>query len=126
MAIRVLICDDAPELIGLYKLWFSHEADIDLVGEARDGAEAVRMTDSLLPDVVLLDIQMPKKDGIEALTQITRAHPETKVIMLTGVDGGGFAERAVELGAADYIQKGMDLGQVTDRIRAAAGPESMM
>lgn len=107
----------------IYKLWLSKEADIDLVGEASDGAEAVSLTGSLQPDVVLLDIQMPEMDGMEALAEISSEHPKTKVIMLTGLDRPDFADKAVELGAADYISKGMHLDEVADRIRAVHGSD---
>lgn len=120
IAIRVLICDDVEELRDVYRLWFTHEADIDLVGEARNGAEVISLTDQLLPDVVLLDIQMPGKDGMAALDEIVRRHPQTKVIMLSGLEGPDLAVRAAQLGA-DYIKKGTDLAEVADRIRGLAG-----
>ncbi|MEA2517791.1 MAG: hypothetical protein QOG16_1629 [Actinomycetota bacterium] len=118
-ATRVLICDDVAELRSAYRVWLSAERDIDVVGEAANGNEAVAMTRELLPDVVLLDIQMPEKDGMQALEEIARDHPDTKVVMMTGLVDARLEHRALQLGAADFIKKGTDFKDLADRIRAA-------
>lgn len=118
--IKVLICDDVAELRALYRAWLEREADMDLVGEAADGEEAINLTAELAPDVVLLDVHMPVKDGFEALDEITAAHPATKVIMLTGFQDDALKQAAAERGAADYVVKGTPLGEVADRIRSVS------
>ena len=121
MTIKVLICDDTADLRILYRAMLSTEPNIDVVGEARNGAEAVTMTEALRPDVVLLDVVMPEKNGLEALEEINRDYPETKVIVLTGLEQGRTSQLAEELGAADYMVKGTDFGDIAERIRQVAG-----
>jgi DNA-binding NarL/FixJ family response regulator len=117
--IRVLVCDDVPALRRLYRRWLDHESDIELVGEAADGAEAIAMTDELVPDVVLLDIYLPVMSGLDALSEISLRHPDVKVILMTGLEPEQVEAMASQLGAADYITKGTHLDEVAERIRAA-------
>lgn len=120
VSIRVLICDDVADLRALYRLMFAPDPDIEVVGEAIDGDQAVSMTNSLQPDLVLLDINMPVKNGLEALLEIRRQHPETKVIILTGIDDPGVRRCAADLGAVDYMIKGIEIERLTERVRAIA------
>jgi DNA-binding NarL/FixJ family response regulator len=118
-AIKVLICDDVPELRALYRLWLDHEPDMELIGEAVDGSQVIGLTAELDPDVILLDIHMPLMSGFDALRAIRLSHPRTKVIVFTGFEGYQMARAARELGASDFIEKGTRLHEVADRIRAA-------
>lgn len=120
MKVKVLICDDEADLRRLFRLHLTGEHDIELIGEACNGAEAIELTTQLGPDVLLLDIHMPVMDGFEALAEISLSRPETKVIMLSGFDEDRCGNKAEELGAIDYIEKGMDLRAVAERIRTAA------
>jgi DNA-binding NarL/FixJ family response regulator len=83
---------------------------LELVGEARDGVEAVEQAELLQPDVMLLDLSMPRRDGLEALPLVRAASPDTRVVVLSGFDEAVASERALELGAERYVQKGVDPG----------------
>ena len=117
--ISVVICDDVDALRRLYRRWFEQEPDIELVGEATNGAEVLALTDELHPDVVLLDLNMPGMDGLDALKHMSASHPETKVLVFTGFAKGPLDRTAKELGAIDFIEKGTPLDEVTARIRSA-------
>lgn len=99
------------------------ETDIEVVGEAANGDEVISMTDTLRPDVVLLDLNMPEKNGLDALTAIQDRHPEVKVLVLTGLDAGRLREITDELGAVEYVLKGTSMSQVAEHMRVAVGTE---
>jgi DNA-binding NarL/FixJ family response regulator len=114
----VLICDDMAEIRSLLRRALRAHPEIEVVGEACDGQEAVDMANSLRPDVVLLDIQMPEKDGLQALQEIRRDSPNSKIIMLTGLLAEVAGHSAEDLGVDDYIEKGSSLMEIADRILA--------
>ncbi|HYI46112.1 MAG TPA: response regulator [Actinomycetota bacterium] len=117
----VLICDDVAELRSLIKRALRSETDIEVVGEAANGQQAVEMAASLQPDVVVLDIQMPVMDGFQALEGIRRDCPASKVIMLSGLNASNLEATAMSLGADDYMEKGAYLGSLGERIRSLTG-----
>ena len=121
MTIRIVTVDDHPIVrSGLASLFEGSE--IEIVGEASDGAHAVDAVHKYKPDLVLLDIRMPEKDGIEALTAIREALPEIPVVMLSTYDNPTYVARAVALGANDYVLKGSPRERVIAAIvDAAAG-----
>lgn len=121
MMITVLICDDVAELRGLIKRALRSADDIEIVGEAQDGQQAAEMAVSLRPDVVLLDIQMPEKDGFQALEDIRRDAPKSKVLMLSGLQASNLEATAMALGADGYMEKGASLSDIGERIRSLAG-----
>lgn len=100
---------------------FEFESDIQVVGEAANGDEAVSMTDTLHPDVVLLDLSMPEMNGLEALPLIHDQHPEVKVLILTGTESEQLRSFATELGAVDYIIKGTPASLIAQHMRVAVG-----
>src|SRR2546427_12412593 len=103
--VRVLIADDQSLFrVGLTRLL---EADprVEIVGDAADGTEAVRLAGSLKPDVVLMDLKMPNLDGIGATREITQNHPDVKVLILTTVDADNHVIQALKAGASGYILK---------------------
>ena len=103
---RIVIVDDEPLVrIGIKSSFGMKEAGIEIVGEAADGEEALRLIAELKPDVVLLDIKMPKKDGIEVLTEIRKQGLSTKVIILSSFDDFIHVKQALKLGAVDYFHK---------------------
>ena len=97
------------------------ESDIEVVGQAEDGNQAISMADALLPDVVLLDVNMPEKNGLDALPAIRAKHPQTKVLILSGLDHVHLRTQTTELGAVDYIVKGTPMNEIAERIRLAVG-----
>lgn len=118
MAIRVLIVDDHRLFRqGLCKL-LEEEPDIEVVGEAEDGLAAREAVRELNPDVVLMDVKMPKVDGVAATRMILEDRPETGVIILTMFDGDTHAAQAIQAGARGYILKTSDSDEVAAAIRA--------
>ncbi|HET8538223.1 MAG TPA: response regulator transcription factor [Solirubrobacteraceae bacterium] len=122
--IRVLLADDHGVIRdGLGRLIAALD-DIELVGVAADGAEAVARCAELAPDVVLMDLDMPVLDGIEATRQIVLAQPTTAVLVLTSFSDRPRIMGALEAGACGYLLKDLDAGAVAEGIRAAARGES--
>ena len=115
--IKVLIADDhAIVRMGLAAL-ISAEADIEVVGEAKNGIEAVRESLRLAPDVIIMDIMMPKKDGIAATQELHEKLPTAKVLILTSVSASDGITRAIAAGAAGAILKNVENQYVIDAIR---------
>jgi DNA-binding NarL/FixJ family response regulator len=103
---RVVLVDDEPDIVFLARTLFEHDGRFDVVGEARDGEEAVRLAQRLQPEAVLLDILMPGMDGWEALPLIRRVAPDAAVVVVSALGHRqDVAERATALGAAAYIEK---------------------
>jgi DNA-binding NarL/FixJ family response regulator len=122
--IRVLLADDHGVIRdGLGRLISALE-DVELVGTAADGAEAVDACARLAPDVVLMDLDMPVLDGIEATRRIAAEHPRTAVVVLTSFSDRPRIMGALEAGACGYLLKDVDADEVADGIRAAARGES--
>ena len=104
----------------------SDEPDIEVVGEAGDGVEAVGRVRELTPDVVIMDVRMPRATGIEAARTIRAMVPETKVIMLTVSDLEEDLYEAVKAGANGYLLKEVSIGEVADAVRAVAAGHSLV
>lgn len=105
-SIRVLLVDDHFLVRQGLRKYLSHHLDIELVGEATDGEEAVKLTDLLKPDVVVMDIHMPRMNGIEATESIMRKHPHMPVIGLSFYLGNGNREAFLDAGACLLLEKG--------------------
>ncbi|HVF20206.1 MAG TPA: response regulator transcription factor [Mycobacteriales bacterium] len=112
MPIRILLADDAHEMRNLVALSLRLNGSFEVVGEAANGREAVRMAGDLLPEVVLLDLSMPVMDGLEALPRILEASPKTVVVVFSGFDEVQLGREARKLGAAAYLEKGVPLDQL--------------
>lgn len=118
--IRVLIADDhALMRMGLKSL-LETQPDLETVGEASDGSEAVRKARKLLPDVIIMDILMPGTDGIEATRQITEALPDVKILILTTSTSSDDLNRAIQAGAAGAVLKSEANKRLLSGIRAVA------
>ncbi|MBC8352775.1 MAG: response regulator transcription factor [Planctomycetes bacterium] len=125
MTINILIADD-HEVVrsGLANLLKG--SDINIVGEAADGDEAVEKTMQHHPDVVLMDIRMPNRDGLSALEAIRGKMPDARVVMLSTYDNPTYVARSVALGATDFVLKGSTRQEIVDVItRAASGDEPL-
>ena len=117
-AIRVLIAEDHAVVRQAFSALLAGADDIDIVGTASNGAEAVEAHARLHPDVTLMDLQMPVMGGVEAITRIRAATPDARVIVLTTFDGDEDIYRAMQAGAKAYRLKGMELDELLSAIRA--------
>jgi len=125
--IRVVIADDHPVVRkGLRMTLDEFAADIELVGEAADGTAAVRLVEEVQPDVVLMDIRMPGRDGLEALEQIRASSPQVAIVILTTYNEDAFLLRGLQAGACGYLLKDCPLETLLHAIRAAARGETLL
>jgi two-component system NarL family response regulator len=125
-AIRVLVVDDHALFRRGLEMVLAQESDIDVVGEAADGAEAVELARELTPDVVLMDVRMPRRGGIEACTGIKDVTPTTKIVMLTISDEEADLYDAIKAGASGYLLKEISIDEVASAIRAVHGGQSLI
>jgi len=116
--IRVLIADDHALFRRGLEMVLKEEDGIELAGQASDGAEAVQMAGETLPDVVLMDIRMPKITGIEAARQMREVAPSAKIVMLTISDEEEDLFEAIRAGASGYLLKDIPLDEVAEAVRA--------
>jgi cyclic di-GMP phosphodiesterase len=120
--IRLLICDDSDEARRLVRAVLAGHPEIDIVGEAIDGEEAVQLASELEPDVVLMDIGMPKVDGVEAARRIRAQRPATRVVAFTGHEDEDSVRRMLEAGATSFVVKGAPLWELERAIQGASQP----
>jgi DNA-binding NarL/FixJ family response regulator len=120
VAFRIVVCDDQRAFRTIVSTVLGLEPDLEIVGEAADGRQAIDLVAQLHPDLLVLDIAMPEMDGLEALPYIRAASPDTKVVMLTGVANEGVRERALDGGAALFMEKGTDIAEVVRAVTALA------
>lgn len=124
--IRVLIADDQPLIRRGMALLLGAENDIDVVGQAADGIEAVAMARELHPDVVLMDLHMPRRGGVLATREISSALPNTRVMVLTTFDTDDLVFEAVRAGAQAYLLKDASEEEVLETVRAVHRGESRL
>lgn len=124
--ISVVIVDDHPVVRAGLRDMLSGEPDILVVGEAGDGAEALREIESLRPAVVLMDLRMPGMDGVEAIAKISTSFPRTRVLVLTTYDSDADILRAIEAGATGYLLKDTPRAELYDAVRATAKGRSVL
>jgi NarL family two-component system response regulator LiaR len=120
MTVRLLIADDHAVVRQGLRLFLAWDPELDVVGEAADGIEAVRLAKELEPDVVLMDLLMPGLDGIAATAAIRRELPDTEVVALTSVVEDASVVDAVRAGAIGYLLKDTDADELRRAIKAAA------
>lgn len=120
MATRIVIADDHSVVRQGLRMFLSIGGEFEVVGEARDGEEAVRLSAELKPDVVLMDLLMPVMDGITAIGKIREAQPEVEVIALTSVLEDASVVGAVRAGAIGYLLKNTEGNELRRAVRAAA------
>ena len=124
--IKILIADDHAVVREGTRQILEQEEDLKVVAEAGDGEEAVRMAGSFKPDVAIIDIAMPKLDGIEATKQIKTLYPSIAVLILSAYDDDQFVFSLLEAGAAGYLLKNVRGRELIDAVRAVYGGESVL
>lgn len=124
-AVKVLLVDDHDLLRRGIRTMLETEG-IDVVGEAADGTKVLEMVGELLPDVVLIDVIMPNKDGIEATREIKDNHPNIGVVVLSGHDDQQFVFDALKAGASGYLLKTAELDEVVATVRSVAAGEGRL
>jgi DNA-binding NarL/FixJ family response regulator len=125
-AIRIVIADDQALVRRGAAVLLSMEADMEVVGQARNGVEAVELAQLLQPDVILMDLHMPLKGGVAATREITRALPSTQVLVLTTLNDDETVFEAVRAGAQAYLLKDADEDELLETIRALRRGESRL
>ena len=115
---RVLVVDDAEDLRMLLRLRMEARNGLTVVGEAADGVAAVELASELQPDLVLLDLAMPRMDGLEALPLIRAAVPGVRVVVLSGFNQSTLADKAIEAGADQYVVKGGSMRELLDLVES--------
>jgi NarL family two-component system response regulator LiaR len=123
---RILIADDHPVLREAMRNAFEQHEDMEVLAEAGDGEEAVRLTSELKPDIVIMDIVMPKLSGIDATKQIRRVSPNTAVLVLTAYDDDRYVIGLLEAGAAGYLLKTARSSVLVDAVRTVRDGESVL
>jgi DNA-binding NarL/FixJ family response regulator len=125
-AIRVLVVDDQALIRDSFRLLLDLEPDIEVVGEAGNGQEAVARVGQLQPDVVLMDIRMPVLDGLGATLAMTRAGSSAQVLILTTYDADEYLYDAVRAGACGFLLKDVRREQLADAVRTVAAGNSLL
>ena len=113
MACRVFIADDVEALRVLWRQFLEEDEELEVVGDAADGIEALAGVRDLRPDVLVLDLSMPRMDGLEVIREVMRQYPETGIVVASGFAESRLGALAIELGAHAYFEK----GGTADRLR---------
>jgi two-component system, NarL family, response regulator len=125
--ITVMIVDDHPVVREGLAAIFKSQKDIKVVAEASNGEEACELYDQLLPDVVLLDLRMPKKDGLQVITELAgRRGPKARIIVMTTYESEEDIRRTLKAGAKGYLAKGTAPQEIRDAVRKVAGGDSLL
>jgi len=126
LSIRVVIADDQALVRSGFRLIVEGRQDLEVVGEAEDGAQAVALVEELEPDVILLDIRMPNIDGIEATKRIVASGSRTRILVLTTFDLDEYVYGAVRAGASGFLLKDVRPGELVDAIRVVANGNALL
>ena len=126
MTLGVLIADDQALMRAGFRMILEAEPDLEVVGEAANGREAVAEAGRLRPDVVLMDVRMPEMDGIEATRRLLDANDDTKVLMLTTFDMDEYVYEALRAGASGFLVKDVPPEQLVAGIRSVASGDSLL
>ena len=112
----VVLADDTPEIRTLLRLTLEDHGNIEVVGEAGDGREAVEIVTELQPNALVLDLAMPVMDGFQAIPEVRRNAPGTKIIVLSAFEKSLMSERALSLGADMYFEKGISFFDLAEQV----------
>ncbi|QDN98300.1 response regulator transcription factor [Streptomyces sp. S1A1-8] len=126
MPVRVVLADDQQLIRTALRMVIADIEDVEVVGEAADGEEAVTRTEELRPDVVVMDIRMPGVDGIEATRRITTGAGESRIVVLTTFDDDDYVYGALRAGASGFLVKDMALDDIIGAIRVVAAGDALI
>ena len=127
MTIKIVLADDQPLVRGGFRLIVEAEEDIEVVGEASDGEEAIAVTRELQPDLVLMDVQMPKLDGLEATRRIAQdANTRSRVLILTTFEQDDYVFEALRSGASGFMLKNASPEELVHAVRIVAAGEALL
>jgi len=124
--IRVLVADDQALVRDGFRMILDEQEDIEVVGEAADGLEAVARARELRPDLVLMDVRMPGRDGLEATRELLRELPETHVLILTTFDLNEYVYEAMRAGASGFLLKDVPRRLLIEGVRTVAAGEALL
>ena len=124
--IRVMVTDDHLIVRQGLRLILETAGDMDLVGEARDGAEAVQLAAELMPDIILMDMRMPGMDGLTAIQRLQADYPQIAIVILTTYNEDELMVKGLRAGASAFLLKDTDRATLLDTIRAAAAGKSLL
>ena len=116
MAIRVLVVDDVEELRVLFRMLLENDGRFEVVGEAGDGEEGVSQARALRPDVIVLDVAMPRMDGIRAIPLIHEASPGVRILVVSGFETGRIADQAIDACATAFLSKGVPPNEIIETL----------
>ena len=125
MTIRVVVADDQPLVRSGFRMILDERPDIELIGEAADGNEAIELTAALDPDVILMDIRMPNLDGVEATRRLVSMRSRARILVLTTFDLDEYVYAAIDAGASGFLLKDVQPNDLTDAIRVVAAGNSL-
>jgi len=126
LSIRVLIADDQALVRSGFRMIVEARDDLEVVGEAENGAQAIELARELAPDVVLMDVRMPVLDGVEATRRLLEAGSEARVIILTTFDLDEYVFEALRAGASGFLLKDVQPAQLVEAIRVVASGEALL
>jgi DNA-binding NarL/FixJ family response regulator len=126
MTIRAMVVDDQALVRAGFRMILSAEPDIDVVGEASDGIEAIEVAQIAKPDVILMDIRMPRLDGVEATARITAAPDAPRVLILTTFDLDEYVFAALRAGASGFLLKDTPAEELAEAVRVVAGGDALL
>ena len=124
--IRVLLADDQALVRGGFQMILAAQPDIEVVGEAEDGRQAIDLTNRLLPDVILMDVRMPVLDGLEATRRLVELGTTARILILTTFDLDEYVYAAIRAGASGFLLKDVRPSQLVDAIRVVADGEALL
>lgn len=126
MSVRVVLADDQALVLGGFKMILEAREDMDVVGEAADGEQAVALVQRHAPDVVLMDVRMPRMDGIEATRRIVGSGSAARIVMLTTYDADRYVFAALRAGASGFMLKDVRPAELVDAIRVVARGDALL
>ena len=126
MTIRVLLADDQALVRSGFRMILDERSDLEVVGEAEDGHEAIELSRSLRPDVILMDVRMPNVDGVEATRRIVQSGSDARIVILTTFDLDEYVYAAIRAGASAFLLKDVRPSELVDAIRVVARGDALL